>query len=72
MGPRSRIARLPKFFYDTAKKTEAYARGYWLGGTMFEALGFYSVGPVDGHTLAHLLPVPKNLRDNGEGPVLVH
>jgi 1-deoxy-D-xylulose-5-phosphate synthase len=65
-------AKLPKFFYDTAKKTEEYARGYWLGGTMFEELGFYYVGPVDGHNLDHLLPVLKNVRDNGDGPILVH
>ncbi len=65
-------AKLPKFIYDTAKKTEEYARGYWMGGTMFEELGFYYVGPVDGHNLDHLLPVLKNVRDNGDGPVLIH
>ncbi len=65
-------AKLPKFFYDKAKKTEEYARGYWMGGTMFEELGFYYVGPVDGHNLDHLLPVLKNVRDNADGPVLIH
>jgi 1-deoxy-D-xylulose-5-phosphate synthase len=65
-------AKLPKFIYDTAQKAEEYARGYWLGGTMFEELGFYYVGPVDGHNLDHLLPVLKNVRDNGDGPVLIH
>jgi 1-deoxy-D-xylulose-5-phosphate synthase len=64
--------RLPKFFYDKAKKTEEYARGYWTGGTMFEELGFYYVGPVDGHNLDHLLPVLKNVRDMEKGPILVH
>ena len=64
--------RLPKFFYDKAKKTEEYSRGFWTGGTLFEELGFYYVGPVDGHNLDHLLPVLKNVRDMPEGPVLVH
>jgi 1-deoxy-D-xylulose-5-phosphate synthase len=65
-------AKLPKFFYDKAKKTEEYARGFWTGGTMFEELGFYYVGPIDGHNLDHLLPVLKNVRDQQPGPVLVH
>ena len=64
--------RLPKFLYDKAKKTEEFSRGYWMGGTLFEELGFYYVGPIDGHNLDHLLPVLKNVRDTGEGPVLVH
>ncbi len=64
--------RLPKFFYDHAKKTEEYSRGYWMGGTMFEELGFYYVGPIDGHNLDQLLPILKNVRDNSTGPVLVH
>src|SRR4051794_32411730 len=63
---------LPKFFYDKAKRTEEFARGFWTGGTMFEELGFYYVGPIDGHNLDHLLPVLKNVRDQAEGPVLVH
>ena len=63
---------LPKFFYDKARKTEEYARGFWTGGTLFEELGFYYVGPVDGHNLDHLLPVLKNVRDNQQGPVLIH
>ena len=65
-------AHLPKFFYDKARKTEEYARGFWTGGTLFEELGFYYVGPVDGHNLDHLLPVLKNVRDNQTGPVLIH
>src|SRR5205085_6353063 len=64
--------RLPKFFYDKAKRTEEYARGFWTGGTLFEELGFYYVGPIDGHNLDHLLPVLKNVRDMPNGPVLVH
>ena len=63
---------LPKFFYDKAKKTEEYSRGFWTGGTLFEELGFYYVGPIDGHNLDHLLPVLKNVRDVATGPVLVH
>ena len=64
--------RLPRFFHDKAKKTEEYARGFWTGGTLFEELGFYYVGPIDGHNLDHLLPVLRNLRDADEGPILLH
>ena len=63
---------LPKFFYEKAKRTEEFARGFWTGGTLFEELGFYYVGPIDGHNLDHLLPVLKNVRDAETGPVLVH
>ncbi|MCO6186875.1 1-deoxy-D-xylulose-5-phosphate synthase [Rhizobium sp. L1K21] len=49
-----------------------HARGYVTGGTMFEELGFYHVGPIDGHSFEHLLPVLRNVRDNAEGPVLIH
>ncbi len=64
--------RLPRFFYDKARRTEEYGRGFWTGGTLFEELGFYYVGPIDGHNLAHLLPVLKNVRDMQDGPALVH
>ena len=64
--------RLPKFFYNKAKKAEEYTRGFWTGGTLFEELGFYYVGPIDGHNLDHLLPVLKNVRDAQNGPILVH
>jgi 1-deoxy-D-xylulose-5-phosphate synthase len=64
--------RLPRFFYDKARRTEEYGRGFWTGGTLFEELGFYYVGPIDGHNLDHLLPVLKNVRDMQGGPVLVH
>ncbi|HMB46662.1 MAG TPA: 1-deoxy-D-xylulose-5-phosphate synthase, partial [Afifellaceae bacterium] len=64
--------RLPKFFHDKAKRTEEYARGFWTGGTLFEELGFYYVGPIDGHNINHLLPVLKNVRDADKGPILVH
>ncbi|WP_292899802.1 1-deoxy-D-xylulose-5-phosphate synthase [Nitratireductor sp.] len=49
-----------------------HARGYVTGGTLFEELGFFHIGPIDGHNLKHLVPVLKNVRDNGTGPVLIH
>jgi 1-deoxy-D-xylulose-5-phosphate synthase len=64
--------RLPKFLYDKVERTEEYGRGFFTGGTLFEELGFYYVGPIDGHNLDHLLPVLKNVRDMHGGPVLVH
>ena len=63
---------LPKFLQEKAERAEEFARGFWTGGTMFEELGFYYVGPVDGHNLDHLLPVLRNVRDAKEGPILVH
>jgi 1-deoxy-D-xylulose-5-phosphate synthase len=63
----------PKGLERAARKAEHYARGMATGGTLFEELGFYYVGPVDGHTFDHLLPVLKNIRDNRENkPVLLH
>nr|WP_246739678.1 1-deoxy-D-xylulose-5-phosphate synthase [Martelella sp. HB161492] len=49
-----------------------HARGFVTGGTMFEELGFYHIGPIDGHSFEHLLPVLRNVRDNAHGPVLIH
>lgn len=49
-----------------------HARGYVTGGTMFEEMGFYHIGPIDGHSFEHLLPVLRNVRDNAHGPVLIH
>ncbi|MDR6954548.1 1-deoxy-D-xylulose-5-phosphate synthase [Ancylobacter sp. 3268] len=63
---------LPKFFERQAARAEEFARGFWTGGTLFEELGFYYVGPIDGHNLDHLLPVLRNVRDADTGPVLVH
>ncbi|RYC32276.1 1-deoxy-D-xylulose-5-phosphate synthase [Lichenibacterium minor] len=63
---------LPKFFYDKARRTEEYARGFFTGGTLFEELGFYYVGPIDGHDMHQLLPVLRNVRDEAKGPVLLH
>ena len=72
-GAAKQLARrLPKFFYDKARRTEEYSRAFWTGGTLFEELGFYYVGPIDGHNLDHLLPILKNVRDMQNGPVLVH
>jgi 1-deoxy-D-xylulose-5-phosphate synthase len=57
----------------TAKKAEEYARGLITGGTLFEELGFYYIGPIDGHNMDHLLPVLRNLRDaEYAGPILLH
>ena len=68
-----RIAkRLPRPFQSAARKTDEYARGMTMGGTLFEELGFYYVGPIYGHNLDHLIPVLENVRDAEEGPILVH
>ncbi|HEX7389522.1 MAG TPA: 1-deoxy-D-xylulose-5-phosphate synthase [Acidiphilium sp.] len=65
--------RFPRTIERTAKRAEEYARGILTGGTLFEELGFYYVGPIDGHNLDHLMPVLRNLRDaDGEEPILLH
>ena len=64
--------KLPTFFREGARKTEEYTRGFFTGGTMFEELGFYYVGPIDGHDMDALVPVLKNVRDAKTGPILVH
>ncbi len=64
--------KLPKFFEERAMRAEEYARGMVTGGTLFEELGFFYVGPIDGHNLDHLLPVLTNVRDAKNGPILVH
>lgn len=67
------IAKLfPRSIEERARRAEEYARGMATGGTLFEELGLYYVGPIDGHNLDHLLPVLKNVRDAGQGPILVH
>src|SRR5471032_1874621 len=63
---------LPKVVENQAAKAEEFARGLLAGGTLFEELGFYYVGPIDGHNLDHLLPVLQNVRDSKDGPVLIH
>jgi 1-deoxy-D-xylulose-5-phosphate synthase len=63
----------PKPFEQAAKRAEEFARGFVTGGTLFEELGFYYIGPIDGHNLDHLLPVLRNVRAaRGERPILVH
>ncbi|MBV8869493.1 MAG: 1-deoxy-D-xylulose-5-phosphate synthase [Acetobacteraceae bacterium] len=65
--------RFPRGIERTARKAEEYARGILTGGTLFEELGFYYVGPIDGHNLDHLIPVLRNVREAEEqGPILVH
>jgi 1-deoxy-D-xylulose-5-phosphate synthase len=64
--------KLPEPLHRAAKKTDEYARGMAMGGTLFEELGFYYVGPIDGHNLDHLIPVLENVRDAAEGPCLIH
>jgi 1-deoxy-D-xylulose-5-phosphate synthase len=63
---------LPEPLHRAAKKTDEFARGMAMGGTLFEELGFYYVGPIDGHDLDQLVPVLQNVRDAAEGPCLVH
>ncbi len=70
--------RFPKSIERTARRAEEYARGMLTGGTLFEEMGFYYVGPIDGHNLDHLLPILRNLREAEEpdsghpGPILLH
>jgi 1-deoxy-D-xylulose-5-phosphate synthase len=64
--------RLPKSWERRAARMEEYTRHLWQGGAWFEELGFYYVGPIDGHDFNHLLPVLKNVRDTKQGPILVH
>ncbi|AEO49154.1 1-deoxy-D-xylulose-5-phosphate synthase [Rhodospirillum rubrum F11] len=68
------VARLPDALERTAKRAEEYARGMVTGGgTLFEEMGFYYVGPIDGHRMDHLVPVLRNVREAGrDGPVLIH
>ncbi|HWL46245.1 MAG TPA: 1-deoxy-D-xylulose-5-phosphate synthase, partial [Sphingomonadaceae bacterium] len=64
--------RMPRPIHQAARKADEFARGMATGGTLFEELGFYYVGPVDGHNLDHLLPILENVRDADLGPILVH
>ena len=65
--------KFPRPIKQAAQRAEEYARGMVTGGTLFEELGFFYIGPIDGHNLDHLLPVLKNIRDSKEtGPVLLH
>jgi len=71
-GKRLAKRFLPKFLFNMARRSEEYARGMAMGGTLFEEMGFYYVGPIDGHNMDHLIPVLENVRDTITGPVLVH
>jgi 1-deoxy-D-xylulose-5-phosphate synthase len=65
--------RLPtKMLQQRALAVEEYARGLVTGGTLFDELGFFYVGPIDGHNIDHLLPILKNVRDMKNGPILIH
>ena len=66
------IRRLSRRAHNVAERAEEFTRGMVTGGTMFEELGFYYVGPIDGHNLDHLIPVLENVRDSEHGPILVH
>jgi len=65
--------KFPRGIERTARRAEEYARGMLTGGTLFEELGFYYIGPIDGHNLEHLLPVLRNIREaDDHGPILLH
>ena len=64
--------RFPRALQKAAQRAEEYARGLVTGGTLFEEMGFFYIGPIDGHNLDHLLPVLTNVRDADGGPILVH
>ena len=66
------VRKMSKRVHSSLEKAEEYTRGMVTGGTLFEELGFYYVGPIDGHNLDHLIPVLENVRDSEQGPVLVH
>jgi 1-deoxy-D-xylulose-5-phosphate synthase len=76
LGPRKwaqKLARaMPEPLHIAARKAEEYTRGWMTGGTLFEELGFYYVGPIDGHNVEALVEVLENVRDADEGPMLVH
>uniref|UniRef100_UPI0003706C31 1-deoxy-D-xylulose-5-phosphate synthase n=2 Tax=Novosphingobium nitrogenifigens TaxID=378548 RepID=UPI0003706C31 len=69
---RRMAQHLPRPLHQAARKTDEFARGMAMGGTLFEELGFYYVGPIDGHNLDQLIPVLENVRDAAQGPCLVH
>ncbi len=66
------VSHFPRPFKDMARKAEEYARGMATGGTFFEELGFYYVGPIDGHNMEHLIPVLRNVQQIDDKPVLIH
>ena len=76
LGLRSLASKVAKKMHrrlhSSLGKAEEFTRGMVTGGTLFEELGFYYVGPIDGHNLDHLVPVLENIRDSDQGPVLIH
>jgi 1-deoxy-D-xylulose-5-phosphate synthase len=66
------VRKMPRTIFEHARRAEELTRGFFTGGTLFEQLGFYYVGPIDGHNLNHLLPVLENVRASELGPILVH
>ncbi|MFW5633585.1 MAG: 1-deoxy-D-xylulose-5-phosphate synthase, partial [Erythrobacter sp.] len=66
------VKKMSRRLHDAVGKAEEFTRGMVTGGVLFEELGFYYVGPIDGHNLDHLVPVLENVRDTSEGPVLIH
>jgi len=66
------VKKMSRRMHEGMRRAEEYTRGMVTGGTLFEELGFYYVGPIDGHNLDHLIPVLENVRDTSEGPVLIH
>ena len=66
------IRDLPYALKEGSRRFEEFVRGMMMGGTLFEELGFYYIGPIDGHNLDHLLPVLENVRDSEFGPILIH
>jgi 1-deoxy-D-xylulose-5-phosphate synthase len=71
-GLKQLARKLPKAWERRAARAEEFTRTYWSGGSLFEELGFYYVGPIDGHDLDQLLPVLRNARDSKQGPILIH
>jgi 1-deoxy-D-xylulose-5-phosphate synthase len=69
---KSITEKMPRIVHETARKTEEFARSFFTGGTMFEELGFFYVGPIDGHNVDDLVDVFHNIRDAESGPILVH
>ena len=69
---KSITEKMPRIIHEAARKTEEFARSFFTGGTLFEELGFFYVGPIDGHNLNDLLDVLHNVREVETGPVLVH
>ena len=66
------VEKLPKTIEKSAKKADEITRTISGEGTLFEAMGFYYVGPIDGHNLDHLLPVMRNIKNSDHGPILIH